>query len=67
MSMEYIRKAYGVPARRGGRILYRGKEHGVIVGPEGQYLRMRMDNERVILSYHPTWGMRYLSGENHER
>ena len=63
MSMEYICKTYGVPAKQGGRILYRGKEHGVIVGSEGHYLRVKMDNERVILSYHPTWEMRYLSKE----
>ena len=63
MSMLYIRKRYGVPAKRGARIEYRGEgspELGTITGSEGAYLRIRMDGEKHTGTYHPTWEMRYL-------
>lgn len=66
MSMEYIRKHYGVPAKRGGRVRYtpdgnRYLAHeGVIVGSRGAYLRVRMGAEKNAGTYHPTWDMEYL-------
>ena len=67
MSMDYIRKTYGVPAKRGARIAYTGsvilgRVFGTIVGTQGAYLRVRMDDghpgERVTM--HPTWHVEYL-------
>ena len=67
MSLEYIRRAYGVPAKRGARVEYSGnaavgKLRGTIVGADGQYIRVRFDGNpaRWTFSYHPTWEMKYL-------
>lgn len=66
MSMQYIRDAYGVPAKRGGRVRYtpygnRYMAHeGVIVGSRGAHLRVRMGDEKKAGIYHPTWEMEYL-------
>jgi hypothetical protein len=59
MSMIYIREYYGVPARRGGRVMYRGQLTGTIVGSYGAYLRIRMDGSRHARVYHPTWEIVY--------
>ena len=67
MSMEYIRRTYGVPARRGALI-----EHnpdginftGRIVGSKGAYLRVRMDGATRIWTLHPTWRVEYLKTPN---
>ena len=67
MSMEYIRRTYGVPAKRGARVVYRGNPHagkltGTIVGSDRQYIRVRFDGnpKNWVCSYHPTWEMQYL-------
>ena len=64
MSLDYIRRCYGVPAYRGTPILYTGGEaprRGTIVGA-GSALRVRWDDDpsrrRAIL--HPTWEVQYL-------
>lgn len=57
--MEYIRKYYNVPAKRGGRIEFKGKQ-GTIVGSSRPYLRIRFDGEKAIYTYHPTWEIKYL-------
>jgi len=60
MSMAYIRRYYGVPAKRGGRVKYRGKP-GTITSADGCYLRTRLDGEtQNHLRYHPTWEIEYL-------
>ena len=62
MSMDYIRKAYGVPAKRGGRIRYTGKDNpelGTIVWAS-THLHVRMDSTKMILIFHPTWQIEYL-------
>ncbi len=56
--MDYIRKAYGVPAKRGGRVNCEGR-HGVITGTRGPYLRIRIDGEKASRLYHPTWNIAY--------
>lgn len=61
MSADYIRVAYDVPAKRGGRVIADGKP-GTIVGFQGQYLRIRLDGEKAVQSWHPTWHMEYLDG-----
>lgn len=64
-SMEGIRRFYGVPAKRGGRIkhTWRGERLGTIVGAErgNMYLRIRLDGDKHIDSYHPTWEIEYLA------
>lgn len=46
--MAYIRRAYGVPAKRGGRVILNpdhvGLGVGRIVSASGQYLRVRFDS-----------------------
>lgn len=61
--MDYIRRAYEVPAKRGGRVRFLdGKmREGCIVGSRGHYLRVRFDGERRPRSLHPTWRVEYLN------
>jgi hypothetical protein len=62
MTLEYIRKAYGVPAYRGAKILFGGSNGGVelqITSAVGQYLRAKDDDGRVY-RLHPTWNIEYL-------
>jgi len=65
MSMDYIRRYYGVPAKRGGRIAYTGSKNcvvtGRITGSDGQYLLIRLDGEKKSFRYHPTWELTYLT------
>ena len=65
MSMEYIRKTYGVPAKRGARIEFTdtyGKVHeGRIVGSRGMYLRVDIQTIRGgTVTLHPTSDVRYF-------
>ena len=60
MSMKYIREHYNVPAKRGMKVNAQG-HNGVIVGSRGPYLRIRIEGEKNVLSFHPTWEMEYLS------
>lgn len=64
MSLEYIRKTYGVPAKRGGRIRYDGKI-GVIASAPGAYLRVSFGGK--IRTLHPTWCVEYLEATSDER
>lgn len=58
-SADYIRRYYGVPAKRGERVTVDGKA-GRIVGFDGPHLRVRFDGERRIYNAHPTWRVAYL-------
>ena len=58
--MEYIRKFYGVPAKRGGRVIYGASGYGTIVGSKGPYLRVHMDEDHKIRTYHPVWLRTYI-------
>lgn len=62
MSFEYIRKHYNVPAKKGGRISYDGK-FGTIINSRGAYLRIRLDGETRIGSYHPDWNIEYINAD----
>jgi hypothetical protein len=62
MSMIYIRKAYGVPAKRGGRVRYRGRE-GTITSACGPHLRVRFDGDKRTSILHPTWSVDYLEND----
>lgn len=70
MSMDSIRKSYGVPAKRGMRVVYRGdaavgEQTGTIVGAMGQTLRVRLDDQAkaTARTFHPTWAMQYPPGK----
>lgn len=70
MSFEYIRKNYGVPAKRGGRIEYTGDNKsklGTITAAKGAHLLIRIDGERRSGRYHPTWKLRYLPNPARQR
>lgn len=58
MSMEWVRRNYAVPAKRGGRVRFFGVE-GTITSAT-HYLRVRMDDGRKVL-LHPTWKVHYLA------
>jgi hypothetical protein len=68
MSMAYIRRYYGVPAKRGARIHYwefGADRKGTIVGSRDQYLRVRFDDEpNRIDTVHATSGVEYLQEES---
>ncbi len=57
--MDYIRRHYGVPAKRGGNVMFQGKP-GVIIGSRGPYLRIRLDGMKRVFNCHPTWEIEYL-------
>lgn len=64
MSLEYIRKTYGVSAKRKGEVRYSGElvpKLGTIVGSNGQYLRVRFVGEKHTRLLHPTWKVEYLT------
>lgn len=67
MSMEWVRKNYGVPAKRGGRVEYTGDKSGprfgTITASVGPRLRIKLDGDDVALIYHPTWELRYLDAD----
>lgn len=68
MSMDWIRKNYSVPAKRGGRVEYTGgktPEFGTIVGAREGRLRIRLDGMEYThpLPFHPTYELRYLDAE----
>ena len=62
-NMERIRKWYGVPAKRGGRIIYTGNGHrefGTIRGARSIYLKIQLDGHKNATIFHPTWCIEYL-------
>lgn len=59
MSIEYIRKYYKIPAKIGMRIRFKNK-FGKIVGTRNSHLRIRLDGEKIINNYHPTWNIEYI-------
>lgn len=65
MSIAYIRKYYGVPAKRGGRVRYTGEgsdkpEYGTITSATNGRLNIRLDRFKVSHPFHPTWELEYL-------
>lgn len=58
----YVRERYGVPAKRGMRVIADGKP-GVITSSAGNYIRVRLDDEKHSGYWHPTWHMEYLDAE----
>lgn len=63
MSLAYIRDYYGVPAKRGGRVLYTGcgqEEYGTIKSANGAHLNILLDGHKHVNPFHPTWKLEYL-------
>ena len=65
MSMAHIRKHYGVPAKRGGRVKFCGNigrepMKGTIIGSRDGRLRVRFDGMWACRILHPKWCMEYL-------
>jgi len=64
MSRDHIRSFYGIPVKRGMRIVFDGKP-GKITGFRDRYLLVRLDDEppatrnRSPLILHPTWRVEY--------
>jgi len=71
--MEYIRKTYGVPAKRGARISFSGDDVGkfiqgflyrprcgTIISARNGYIRVRFDGAATWRALHPTWKVKYL-------
>ena len=69
MSMDYIRRTYGVPAKRGARVRVNWNpptpaREGVITGSSGGRLRIRLDGEKQSRTAHPAWCVEYLKAPN---
>lgn len=60
--MSYIKTIYRVPAEYGRRIRFQGKEEGIIVNADGQYIEVLMDKSKPghTVRLHPTWEVEYL-------
>ena len=59
MSMKYIRDTYGVPAKRGRKILFEGRVC-TIRGSSDARLRVTDDRANGKMILHPTWRVQYL-------
>jgi ATP:corrinoid adenosyltransferase len=60
--MKYIRDYYGVPAKRGARIIYTGngmRTPGRITSAIGGRLRARLEGVDYAVILHPTWEVEY--------
>ena len=59
MSAWYVRATYGVPYKRGDRLVLEAgtdnERHGVLVSFPGAYLGIRFDGDRHTSRCHPTW------------
>ena len=60
--MEYIRRYYNVPAKKGTRVLY-DRKYGIITGSKNGLLRIRMDGDSYSELYHPTYHITYLEAQ----
>lgn len=49
---DYIRDYYGVPARKGAQVIYRGRK-GKVTGASNQYVMIKLDGEKFSKPYHP--------------
>lgn len=63
--MAWIRKSYGVPAKRGMRVRYTGEgadkaEFGTITSATNGRLNIRLDRFKASFPFHPTWELEYL-------
>jgi hypothetical protein len=59
MGLEYIRKTYKVPAKRGGRVTVHNGKKGTIRSAFSGWIRVQLDGEKFTRNYHPTWKIVY--------
>lgn len=60
MSFKYIQDFYGVPAKRGQRVKYRGRI-GSITSASGHYINIRFDGDKQTTGpFHPTSEIEYI-------
>jgi hypothetical protein len=66
-AFEYIRKRFGVPAKRGARVEYQGKPGKVTsataFGPYGAQVSVRLDGAKHPFPYNPT-DLKWLDNGN---
>jgi hypothetical protein len=68
-NMERTRKWYGVPAKRGMRVLYTGcgkREYGTIRSARDCRLNIQLDGQKHTMPFHPTWELQYLPSTENE-
>lgn len=53
MSLAYIRDTYGVPVKRGQRVIHEGRDHGTVTRGDGAHVRVRFDGEQYSQPCHP--------------
>ena len=65
VSMQYVRDFYGVPAKRGGKVLvpFKGQPAvpGVIVAARNGRIKVKVEGR--VYPYHPTWCVKYLDSQ----
>ncbi|MGA4815921.1 hypothetical protein ACPA9J_15615 [Pseudomonas aeruginosa] len=65
MSMEFIRKAYAVPCKRGGHVIYRGRgteERGTITSAKGAHLADQARRRKQAKEVPPDLGVAVPAG-----
>lgn len=67
MSLEAIRRRYGVPATRGRRVKFEGRV-AIITSAEGYYLRMKFlgADKTHGAPFHPLWHIDWMDGIDHD-
>lgn len=68
MSFAYIRRTYGVPAKRGARVRYNGGYAGRVTSARHGYIRIWFDGFSKVwpAPFHPTWNMEWLDAKPKE-
>ena len=62
--MMWIRKYFGVPAKRGGRVEFCGGNEplfGTITSARNGRLMIMLDGAKTSMPFHPTWKLKYLN------
>ena len=70
MSLDYIRRVYNVPARRGGRVEWTtlGARRSGTITKGTHYVYVLFDDAKHAVPLHPTdEGLKYLDAENRKR
>lgn len=52
-SLEYIRRSYGVPARTGKHVEYKGKR-GIVAGGQNAHVMVKLEEDKHARPYHPS-------------
>jgi hypothetical protein len=52
-SLDYVRSTYGVPVRRGMRVIHEDGKPGTVTCGDGAHVRVRFDDESFSVPCHP--------------